>query len=343
MAREVEARLRRAWGRFRRGEREEALAEVADLAARHPEEAAVRGAHAAFLWAAGRRDAAVREAQAALSLDGDEAAAHTVLGQAEMARLRLDRAARHLGRAYARAPTARRAALWVRALREARDLAGAEAALAQELARAGEGGPAPAVRREEALLAEARGDLGRAQALWSELAQAGGGADAAYARARLLALRTREMPAAEAAAELMGAARVRARTDPEAGRAILLAAADRRRSGGDLAGAAEAYRAYLAERPGDPYALRQLAFVLRRLGRAGEARPLLEALLRREPGDVYARNALVADYLAAGEREAGEAFFRALLAEHPQAKGLYAAIARLRARRGGGGSDRSGG
>lgn len=314
---------RAAWARFRAGDRAGGLAAMAGLAQEHGEVAALRGAYASLLWANTRRGEAVAEAEAALALDADEAGAHTVLGRADLRASRLRSAVGHLRRAVAMSPTTMRAGLLARALREAGDLDEAAAVLARERDRTG----AAALRREEALVAEARGDLERAATLWSDLLS--DPAEAAYARGRLLRLRTRDMPGVQAADELLAAARVRAASDPEAGREILLAAADRRRAEGDLGGAAAAYRRFLEERPGDPYALRQLAFVLRRQGLGSEARPLLEILLRLEPDDAYVRNALAADYAAAGEGEAGVAFFRAVLAEHPEAKGLYAVIRRL--------------
>lgn len=326
MTADLEARLRAVWARFRGGQRGQALADVAALSAANPSVAAVRGAYATLLWLDDQSALAVREAEAALAVDGEEAAAHTVLARAELARRRPRQAAEHARRAYGRAPTAGRAALWARALREA----GAfdEAALALEREGSRDARSRAALRREEAFLAEARGDLGRAESLWQALTEVP--TEAAFARGRLMRLRAREMPAAEAAGELLAGARARARSDPESGREILLAAADRLRADGELAQAVDAYREYLGLKPGDAYALRQLAFTLRRMARADEARPLLEELLRRSPADAYVRNALVADYLAANEAAAGEAFVRAVLGEHPEAKGLYAALRRLR-------------
>ena len=324
---ELEAAVRAAWARFRQGDRTGGLTAVAELAHGHPDVATVRGAYASLLWATGAHGDAVREAEATLALDSDEAGAHTVLGRAALRSRRLKQAIGHLARAYGRSPTARRAELWVRALREAGDLDEAAAVLGRERER--DDRLSAALRREEALLAEGRGEADRAAALWTELLEDPG--EGAFARGRLLRLRTRDMPGDRAAEELLAAARVRSANDPEAGREILLAAADRRRADGDLLGAAEAYRRYLEERPGDPYVLRQLAFVLRRQGLVSEAQPLLETLLRAEPGDAYVRNALVADYMAAGEAEEGLSLLRAVLAEHPEAKGLYAAIRRLRA------------
>jgi predicted Zn-dependent protease len=324
---ELEAEVRAAWARFRQGERTVALARLGALAEAHPDAAQVLGAHAALLWADGQAAPAVRAAEAALALDGEEAGAHSVLARADLRRSRPRQAADHARRAYARSPSAGRAALLARALREAGDLAEASAALEREKGR--DAGSAPALRHEEAFVAEARGDRERAEALWQALLEVP--AEAAFARGRLMRLRAADMPAAQAGGELLAAARVRAQSDPEAGREILLAAADRLRAGGDFAAAADAYREYLAERPGDAYGLRQLAFTLRRLGRRDEARPLLESLLAREPGDAYVRNALVADYVADGLQAEGEAFVRSVLAARPEAKGLYAAIRRLRA------------
>lgn len=325
MTPELQAAVRAAWARFRAGDRTSALGALAALAQAHPEAAPVLGAHASLLWADGQAPAAVRQAEAALALDADEAGAHAVLARADLRRQRPRPAVEHARRAYARSPSARRAELLARALREAGEHAEAAAALEREKAR--DRRSAATLRREEAFLAEARGDRARAEALWSELLAVP--AEAAFARGRLMRLRAREMPAAEAGGELLAAARVRAASDPEAGREILLAAADRLRAGGEFAAAADAYREYLGLRPGDPYALRQLAFTLRRLDRAAEARPLLETLLAREPDDAYVRNALVADYAALGLRAEGAAFVRTVLGEHPEAKGLYACLRRL--------------
>lgn len=327
MTPEIEAAVRALWSRFRGGDRAGALAALADLAARHPDVPEVLGAHASLLWADRQAAAAVREAEAALALDPDEAGANAVLARAELRRMHPRLAVDHARRAYARSPSPRRAELLAHALREAGELDEAAAALEREKRR--EPRSARGLRREEAFLAEARGDRERAEALWQELLSVP--SEAAYARGRLMRLRAREMPAAEAGGELLQAARVRASSDPEAGREILLAAADRLRTGGELEAAADAYREYLALKAGDAYALGQLAFTLRRLDRAAEARPLLEALLEGDPDDAYVRNALVADYARLGLREEGEAFVRRVLAEHPEAKGLYAALRRLRA------------
>jgi|GEM_PF-4498414 len=329
MAPDLEAAVREAWDRFRGGDRQGGLAAVAQLAAAHPEEPAVLGAHAALLWAAGDRAAAAAQARAAVEGDPGEAGALTVLGQAALHTHRAREAERHLAAAYRVAPSTRRAALWARALREAGDLDEAARVVAGERGRTAQAGRSVLLSREEALVAEARGDVARASELWTGLLDDPG--EGAFARGRLLRLRTRDLPAAEAARALAEAARARATSDPRAGAEILLAAADRQREGGDLEGAAQAYRTFLADRPGDPYALRQLAFVLRRQGHADQARPLLETLLATDPTDTFVRSALTADYLAAGEAEAGIAFVRGLVAEHPQAKVLYGMLRRLRA------------
>lgn len=324
---DVSRRLNEAWAALRAREPERARALADAVVAGAPEDARAVGGRAGLLWALGERDLACAEAERALRIDPEEGSAHVVLAEAARSRRRLKEAAAHLMTAYRVAPTVRRGTMLVRALREAGDMDEASRVWQELRARHPHD---PAVVREGALLAEAQGREETAEALWGELMQ--DPEQGAFARGRQLALRARRADPANAADQLRRAADLRGRTDPAAGQQLRLEAAEADRAAGRLEQAAEGYRAYLAARPGDAYAMRQLAFVLRRLNRHAEARPLLEALLRRDPDDAFARSALVKD-APETDLEGVLAFLRGLVAEHPAARSLYGGIRRLEALR----------
>jgi len=75
---------------------------------------------------------------------------------------------------------------------------------------------------------------------------------------------------------------------------------------------------------------RKRAFILARSGREREAIPLLEELLRADPGDVYLHSSYAAASRRIGEAARALAFYEALLAAHPQMKGLHGRIRTLR-------------
>lgn len=319
----VTRRLGDAWDAVRAHDTARAREIVDDLARAHPGLAQAIGGRSGVLWALGERDLARAEALRALTLDPDEGTAHTVLAEVALSARRTKEAVAHLETAYAQAASVRRGRLLVRALREQADLGEAERRLAEVRGRYPDD---PGVIREGALLAEAQGRLGDADILWERLLE--DPRHGAFARARRMALLARQEDPEHAASQLRRAADLRGRTDPAAGRRLLLEAADAERHEGRYEAAVETYRRYLQERPGDLYAMRQLAFTLRRAGDPVGARPLLEALLRRDPDDAYLRNARVTDALA-NDPEGGLAFFRALVQEHPGSPTLYAAIRRL--------------
>ncbi len=334
---ELTHRLSEAWEAVRQHDVERARALADTLLRDAPGRAEAVGGRSGILWALGERDLAVTEATRALSLDSEEGAAHMVLAEVALSARRLKEAVSHLRSAYSQARSAHRGRLLVRALREQGDLD--EAARVWSELRARYPGDAP-VAREGALLAEAQGRLEEAESLWEGLLE--DVQEGPFARARLMALRARQESPESAAAQLRRAAELRGRSDPRAGMRLLLEAAEAERTQGNLAGAVEGYRRYLTEQPGDTYAMRQLAFALRRTGAAEEARPLLEALLRRDPDDAYVRSALLTDALRT-DPEKGLNFFRTLVREHPESTALYAAIRRLTGGLGGGSRRKSAG
>ena len=75
---------------------------------------------------------------------------------------------------------------------------------------------------------------------------------------------------------------------------------------------------------------RKHAFLLAKSGREREAVPLLEELLRSSPSDVYLHSSYAAACRRIGEQERAINFYNTLLGVHPEQKGLYGRIARLR-------------
>lgn len=319
----VVRRLGEAWDAVRSRDTGRAREIVDDLVRAHPDLAQAVGGRSGVLWALGERDLARAEALRALTLDPDEGTAHTVLAEGALSARRTKEAVAHLTAAYAQAASVRRGRLLLRALREQGDLAEAERRFSEIRERYPRD---PGVAREGALIAEAQGRLAEADALWEGLLD--DPQHGAFARARRMALLARQEDPEHAGMQLRRAADLRGRIDPEAGQRLRLEAAEAERREGHYEAAVEAYRSYLEARPGDPYAMRQLAFTLRRSGDAASARPILEALLERDPDDAYLRNALVTDAMAT-DPQAGVVFFRALVREHPGSPALYAAIRRL--------------
>jgi regulator of sirC expression with transglutaminase-like and TPR domain len=311
-----------AWECLRQGQRERArqLAHKALGEAR----GTLRGEVALVLWACGDRDEALAQARRALEEEASDPFAHTVLGLFHAQALHHDQALAHLWAAYRRLPTVRRAENLARTLREAGKLPEALSLAREAQERLG---PHGALLREEALAAEALGDVAGAQALWDRLRQ--DPREGEFARARWARLAAREEMPHGAAQALRQAAQARQAVDPAGGAALRLAAADEARAAHRWEEAVEGYRAYLEARPGNPYALRQLAFALRHLGRGAEARPLLESLLEQDPSDAYVRQALTRDY-AQEDPQGGLAFFRRLAAQYPQVKELWGSVHRLR-------------
>jgi arylsulfatase A-like enzyme/Flp pilus assembly protein TadD len=85
---------------------------------------------------------------------------------------------------------------------------------------------------------------------------------------------------------------------------------------GQLERALACFEEAVALDPDSPLAHLNLAILLARLGRLGEAEPHLEAAgaLREDPS---ARNRLAVAYASAGQEERAEAILRALISEHP--------------------------
>jgi tetratricopeptide (TPR) repeat protein len=75
---------------------------------------------------------------------------------------------------------------------------------------------------------------------------------------------------------------------------------------------------------------RQRAFTLAKSGRDSEAIPLLEELLRQDPRDRYLHSSYGAACRRAGEIERAINFYNALLGLHPEEKGIYGRLSRLR-------------
>jgi len=79
-----------------------------------------------------------------------------------------------------------------------------------------------------------------------------------------------------------------------------------------------------------PRVQKRQAFLLAKSGREREALPLLEELLRAEPGDIYLHASYEAACRRIGETERAVNFYTTLLGQHPEARGLYGRIRNLR-------------
>ncbi|MBD3244313.1 MAG: tetratricopeptide repeat protein [Chitinivibrionales bacterium] len=92
----------------------------------------------------------------------------------------------------------------------------------------------------------------------------------------------------------------------------------------------------LQSRTTDPGVLRKKAFALSKAGREEEAVPLMEQLLRADPGDPYLHTGYIAACGRMGERQRPVQFYQTLLGEHPEHKQLYGWLKRARKQEGGG-------
>lgn len=94
----------------------------------------------------------------------------------------------------------------------------------------------------------------------------------------------------------------------------------------------EAIRAYetLDAAGGGSRGQRQLSFTLAKSGREAEAIPLIEELLREDPKDVYLHSSYGAACKRAGELERAVSFYNTLIGLHPEERGLYGRLSRLR-------------
>jgi tetratricopeptide (TPR) repeat protein len=75
---------------------------------------------------------------------------------------------------------------------------------------------------------------------------------------------------------------------------------------------------------------RQQAFAMAKGGREAEAIPLIEELLRQDPRDVYLHSSYAAACKRIGELERALSFYNTLIGLHPEEKGLYGRVTRLR-------------
>jgi tetratricopeptide (TPR) repeat protein len=92
--------------------------------------------------------------------------------------------------------------------------------------------------------------------------------------------------------------------------------------------ALEVYEKLEAQGAG-PRVQRRQAFLLAKSGKEREALPLLEELLRAEPGDMFLHSSYEAACRRIGAVERAINFYTALLGQHPEVKGLYGRIKTL--------------
>ncbi len=92
----------------------------------------------------------------------------------------------------------------------------------------------------------------------------------------------------------------------------------------------------LQARTADPAVLRKKAFALAKSGRESEAVPLMEQLLRADPGDPYLHTGYIAACGRMGERGRPVQFYQELLRDHPEYKQLYGWLKRARKQKGSG-------
>ncbi|GAB4267528.1 MAG: hypothetical protein Kow0092_20910 [Deferrisomatales bacterium] len=101
------------------------------------------------------------------------------------------------------------------------------------------------------------------------------------------------------------------------------------RRAGDEGKALAEYERLSAQAP-NPRILRKQAFSLAKSGREEQAIPILEELLRMEPGDMYLHSSYGAACERAGQLERAWAFYQGLLADHPDEKSLFGRLRRIR-------------
>ncbi len=95
--------------------------------------------------------------------------------------------------------------------------------------------------------------------------------------------------------------------------------------------ALDQYAKLAAKRP-HPRVTRKQAFTLAKSGRETEAIPLMEELLRLDPADHYVHAAYGAACGRADELDRAEAFYRELIAAHPEHKPLHGRLRKIRNR-----------
>ncbi|RKX73875.1 MAG: hypothetical protein DRP87_18075, partial [Spirochaetes bacterium] len=86
----------------------------------------------------------------------------------------------------------------------------------------------------------------------------------------------------------------------------------------------------IEEKQSDPWIIKQKAFTLAKAGSQKEAIPLLEELLRLDPGEFYVRSAYEAACKKTGEVERAINFYQELLGLYPDTKWVYGRIRRLK-------------
>jgi len=99
---------------------------------------------------------------------------------------------------------------------------------------------------------------------------------------------------------------------------------------GDVAGALAQYEK-LSQSAADPSVLRKQAFALSKSGQDARAVALMEELLRLAPGDMYLNTAYIPACARLDDLERAWKFYHELLALHPQSKGIYGRLKRVRA------------
>lgn len=90
----------------------------------------------------------------------------------------------------------------------------------------------------------------------------------------------------------------------------------------------------LAGKSSDPRIIRKQAFALAKSGRETEAIPLMEELLRIDPGDIYIHSSYIAACKRLNDLARPERFYRELLSAHPNEKSLYGRLRKIQAQTG---------
>jgi tetratricopeptide (TPR) repeat protein len=98
---------------------------------------------------------------------------------------------------------------------------------------------------------------------------------------------------------------------------------------GDVAGALAQYEK-LSQSAADPSVLRRQAFALAKTGQEERAAALMEELLRMSPDDLYLHAAYLPVCTRLDNMERAWRFYHELLALHPQSKGIYGRLKRVR-------------